>query len=494
MARVFKRSTVKGAPFYATWTETLPNGRTRKRTVSTRTPDKRTAEQILTKLKSDAAVRFHGLVDPMADRIATEANKPIETHLTDFKNKLVAAGRSRDHIDRTLMHIREYAAFSNGHCPADFTADQANKWAAKLADDDMAARTIQARLTSLKSFSSWLVKHDKLDRDPFASVSKPNPNADRRRERRMLLPTEWRWLMAGTAAGDDFRGCPPIDRQLIYRLAVQTGLRSSELRSLGRGHFHLDGKRPFVKVASKSTKNKQTAHQYVDPVLAADLAAHLSTKTPMAAAFALPTEYFMANMLRADLSNARVLWLRDADDPDERANREESLFLTPQNEAGETLDFHALRHSCGAWLAMRGVEAKVIQSVMRHCSITLTMDTYGHLIAGAEAAAVTANADLTAVPAIIAATEVIADENKGEFSATGTEDCFPFVSQRDGKRRNDDERRRNGRSRKATADNSMASQKKRQNDEPRTLMNVSEKCPGRDSNPHSHNGRGILSP
>jgi hypothetical protein len=58
---------------------------------------------------------------------------------------------------------------------------------------------------------------------------------------------------------------------------------------------------------------------------------------------------------------------------------------------------------------------------MRHCSIMLTMDTYGHLIAGAEAAAVSANADMTAVPAIVAAT-----------GTDGT--CIPFISRQDAKR------------------------------------------------------------
>ena len=84
---------------------------------------------------------------------------------------------------------------------------------------------------------------------------------------------------------------------------------------------------------------------------------------------------------------------------------------------------------------MRGEEAKVIQSVMRPSSITLTLDTYGHLIAGAEATAVTANADLTAVPDII----VQADATSADLAATGTDSanqtCIPFVSQQDGKRR-----------------------------------------------------------
>lgn len=59
-------------------------------------------------------------------------------------------------------------------------------------------------------------------------------------------------------------------------------------------------------------------------------------------------------------------------------------FLLPANALGHELDFHSLRHTCGAWLAIAGVNVKVIQSVMRHSSITLTLDTYGHLMPGAE--------------------------------------------------------------------------------------------------------------
>ncbi len=108
-------------------------------------------------------------------------------------------------------------------------------------------------------------------------------------------------------------------------------------------------------------------------------------------------------------------WPTSADD---RAKREEELFLTATNYAGAFLDFHSLRHTCGAWLASRGVQAKVIQSVMRHSTITLTLDTYGHLIAGAEAAAIMDTADMTAVPQMLA--------------ATGTDGaCIPFVSRED---------------------------------------------------------------
>ena len=55
---------------------------------------------------------------------------------------------------------------------------------------------------------------------------------------------------------------------------------------------------------------------------------------------------------------------------------------------GEIIDFHSLRHTCGSWLAMTGTHPNVVQQVMRHSTITLTMDTDGHLFPGQEADAV----------------------------------------------------------------------------------------------------------
>jgi len=100
----------------------------------------------------------------------------------------------------------------------------------------------------------------------------------------------------------------------------------------------------------------------------------------------MPTKYDVAGMLRGDLAAARRAWLKAAKgNPEERLRREQSDFLAVVNHDGAGLDFHALRHTCGAWLAMAGAHPKSIQTVMRHSSITLTMDTYGHLFPGQEA-------------------------------------------------------------------------------------------------------------
>jgi hypothetical protein len=203
----------------------------------------------------------------------------------------------------------------------------------------------------------------------------------------MLLPKEWQWLRSVMLAENVSRcGMEARERTLLYCTAVQTGLRSSELRSLTRGRLCLDAERPYVICAAGSTKNKRDCRQYINSDLAGELRAHLTTKMPTTQLFSMPSKHDVAGMLRSDLNAARKAWLKNAGhDPEERLRREQSDFLAVANHEGETLDFHSLRHTCGAWLAMTGAHPKAIQTVMRHSTITLTMDTYGHLFPGQEA-------------------------------------------------------------------------------------------------------------
>jgi integrase len=48
---------------------------------------------------------------------------------------------------------------------------------------------------------------------------------------------------------------------------------------------------------------------------------------------------------------------------------------------------HELRHSYAALMIAAGVNAKALQTFMGHSSITVTLDTYGHLMPGSEAEA-----------------------------------------------------------------------------------------------------------
>jgi len=384
-------------------------------------PDKDAAEALGAKLESEEMQRRRGLLDPRQEQLAKEGRRLIGAHLADYEAHLKAANRSPKHVRSTVNFIREVAEAGGFVSLADISADAVNRYAAELADKGRAARTIHARLTAIKSFTRWLTKHGKLPADPLASVQKPNPKRDRRRERRMLLPEEWKWLRSVTLAeGAERFGMTAGERVLLYAVAIQTGLRSSELRSLTRGRLYLEAEPPYLTCKARSTKNAKDARQYVQADLAAELRQYVATKAPAAPVLPMPHEADVAEMLRADLADARREWLKAArHDAQERARRADSDFLAAVNHEGENLDFHALRHTCGAWLAMSGAHPKAVQAVMRHSTIVLTMDTYGHLFPGQEADTV------ARLPGMLAdAPETLA--------ATGTEDAAPSLGQQFG--------------------------------------------------------------
>jgi integrase len=410
MASVYKRG---GPRAKGPWLFSYVNHAGERKTKSARTTDKAVALRIAAKYDAETALRRDGVIDPALDAIGKQSQRSIEDHLADFESKMQVAKRTEKHITSTLQFIQWIAEYAGFKVASDITADGANKYAGKLRDEGRSSRTVGAHLSAIKAFTRWLTAHQKLPRDPLVSVKKPNPKTDRRRERRAISLDEW-WRLEGTTlVGPERYGMAAGERLTLYRTAIQTGLRSNELRSLTRGRLYLEESQPFITCKAGSAKNRKDARQFIQPELAEDLKTLISTKAPRAKVFALPHESNLARMLRDDLAEARKAWLSEAKrNPKERLRRDQSDFLAAVNHEGETIDFHCLRYTCGAWLAMAGVPVKTVQVVMRHSSITLTMDTYGTLFPGQEADAVARLRDMMAP----------ATDQPEVMRATGTDD------------------------------------------------------------------------
>lgn len=410
MASIFKRGGKKNRD--GRWYIEYFDENGKRKAVSSRTSDRAAAQRIANKLEADAALRREGVIDRQLDAICDQSRRTIEAHLADFKAKMIGARRDAKHVGSTLSAIRAICKAAGFQVASDITADGVNQFAKTQTESGKSARTVQSKMVAMRSFSRWLANNHKLPRDPLAGLAKPNPKADRRRERRMLLPEEWAWLRPVTLAGPERFGMGGLERVLLYTTAIQTGLRSNELRSLTRARLFLEGKTPFITAKAGSTKNRQDARQFIQPELAAQLKAHVSTKAPQAPVFAMPDNSDVAPMLQADLEAARAEWIKaaaDAGNLEEQVRRSESDFLKPVNVDGGVLDFHSLRHTCGAWLAIGGASIKAVQTVMRHSSVSLTGDTYGHLLPDE------ASETVARLP------RMLADEPK-ELRATGTDD------------------------------------------------------------------------
>ncbi len=128
------------------------------------------------------------------------------------------------------------------------------------------------------------------------------------------------------------------------------------------------GDRPTVTInAGYNTKQRQLVDVALRPDTASEIRSLLASKLPTTPAFNLPRPERVVYMLREDLEVAGIAY---------------------RDETGRVCDFHSLRHTCGTLLAAAGVHPKVIQRVMRHSTITLTMDRYTHAFKSDEAEAI----------------------------------------------------------------------------------------------------------
>jgi len=206
---------------------------------------------------------------------------------------------------------------------------------------------------------------------------------------------------------------PGPDRAMLYRLAVETGLRASELASLTPASLDLDDLgEANVKVAAAYSKHRRDDVVPIRRDLAETLVTFLDGRPAAARLFAVPEK--TAAMMRKDLAAARQAWVEEVKDPKAQKERAKSLFLVYHDASNRVADFHALRHTFITRLARSGVAPAVPKSLARHSTIVLTMDHYTHTLIGDERAA------LDRLPRI----EPSAPEREAA-RATGTDHAVP---------------------------------------------------------------------
>ncbi len=348
-----------------------------------------------------------GIIDPA--RVA--AAKPLQEHVTDWEASLLAKGNTERHAELVASRARKIFDACGFVYWSDISASKLQSELAEMRKGErgIAAQTHNFYLQAAKQFCRWMVRDGRATESPLAHLQGLNVKTDRRRDRRPLSAEEIRRLLAAASSVGVRHGMSGPERALLYRLAVETGLRAGEIRSLTRASFDLDSSTPTVTIEAAYAKNRRRDTLPLRSDTAALLRQHLSDKLPSAPAFKVPSRRQVASMIRADLADARKAWLEEAVTPQERAEREASAFLAYRDDAGRVADFHALRHTFISNLAAGGVHPKTAQALARHSTITLTMDRYSHVYRGELASALDVLPDLSA-------------PLTGRTAATGTHD------------------------------------------------------------------------
>jgi hypothetical protein len=173
-----------------------------------------------------------------------------------------------------------------------------------------------------------------------------------------------------------WEGVPPDVRSMAYRVAIGTGFRADEIRSLTPESFDLVVRPPTITVQAAYSKRRRRDEQPIRTDMAELLKAWLKDRPAGVPVF--PIHARAADMMRHDLANARAAWVESLPEQ-QREAAERSDFLRDVDAAKRVVDFHALRHTYCTMLGRSGLPPKAMQVLARHSTAALTVGRYGHL-------------------------------------------------------------------------------------------------------------------
>ena len=292
-----------------------------------------------------------------------ERSKTVNNHLQDYikyqQGQSAKGVLGKDRLKKFNKRIGKIITDCNFKHLSDIDCSIIDNWITqKYSSKELAAKTLNHYLQEFKQFCKWLVDNDRLSTNPV-SLLKPITidSGNITFSRRALTQGEIDRLINTTRTTRTRNNLTGEQRCLIYLLALFTGLRYSEIRSLQRESFDFDNN--TVTIKDIHAKNNKTDTLPLKPELADQLQAYfISTPAlPKAAAFS-NMQAKGIYMLKKDLTEAGIEYITD----EVRA------------------DFHSLRHTYGTLLAKSGVLPQLAQKLMRHSNIDLTTNLYTHLL------------------------------------------------------------------------------------------------------------------
>lgn len=262
----------------------------------------------------------------------------------------------------TAFRIRVIPTLGANTRVGDIKRAQVQKATDRWAGDHLSPSAVRNTLNALKALCRYLERRGEITVNPTSNIDAPRVKGGRDR---VASPSEGLALLTALGARE----------RPIYGTAMFAGLRLGELRALRCKDVDLDRLLIYVRRAWDPVEGpiapKSDAGVRDIPIvkaLAGILVAHLRTcewsQDPDALVFGnSPTAPFVAQDTR---NRATKRWAAAKLDP---------------------IGLHEGRHTAASWFIAAGVNLKAISTFLGHSSINVTLDKYGHLLPGDEAAA-----------------------------------------------------------------------------------------------------------
>jgi integrase len=214
-----------------------------------------------------------------------------------------------------------------------------------------------------------------LDRNPCDGVDKPKP---RRREMKTLTADQIRQLLE------------PVEStpfEALYYLAVTTGLRQGEL--LGLKWSDVDWSVPCLKVQRQLQRIVGQGLVFAEPKTAAGR--RVVTLGPSATK-KLRQHLQRQSEVREKSGHARsqdgdLIFPSSRGTPMGPRNLLRHFKITLKKAGLPEIRFHDLRHTAASLMLQQGTHPKVVQERLGHSQISVTLDTYSHVLPSLQAEA-----------------------------------------------------------------------------------------------------------
>jgi integrase len=309
----------------------------KSRRVGLHTPDKRIAEKRLRDIIVKAQMEKEGMVLPKELREAAHA--PLSQLVGEYQSDLLARTSGRNAFE-SVARIKAAIEATGWRFLVDVTP---SSWVAYRATLKQAAKTRRDYQTSMMAFLNWLVRLDRLPRNPLEKVDRISIKGKQVRPVRAFTDDEIHRLLSV---------CGP--RRFAYLFLLYTGLRKGSAKKLVVSDLHLDGPHPYVLVRASTMKGGAKLALPLKPELVDEIRRVLP-------ADALPDRpvfyrsFPRKETLSKDLARAGI--------------------VTPDGQ-GRVVHFHAFRKTFQTLGVRSGVNQRSAQALLAHSDPSLTANVY----------------------------------------------------------------------------------------------------------------------
>jgi len=279
----------------------------------------------------------------------------IEHYITDFLQYLQFQKRYSRHTivsyETDLVAFKDFLAIQFGETPIqEIKPAFVRTWLASLKEAGNTSRTINRKISALKSFFKYQVKKQVLPSSPMAVISSPK-NAKRLPQ--FVERSDMALLFEHVEFPNDWEG---HTARLILEILYNCGLRQAELVSLQQ--MNVDFSNAALKVLGKGNKERIIP---VSSLLLKSIKAYISLK----------------NRIHPGQQNSHLLLNKKGEKLGARyvytvVKKYLSLVTTIEKRSP-----HVLRHSFATHLTNNGADLNAVKELLGHSSLAATQ-VYTH--------------------------------------------------------------------------------------------------------------------